>query len=504
MTPSASTNGFCRGSRPSGLFILLAASLFILAGLLLTLALAAADSRTPVWRLVALAMTAHVPYAAVLLVAWKIPRLVSSLWVVIAISVALRLILVPAPPVFSDDIYRYIWDGRVLTAGNNPYQFSPEHPELEPLRDPSWNQINNRSLNTIYPPLAQAYFAVITLISPHTLAFKLASTGADVTVTCLIMLLAGGQLRRKKHAPNRHQPKRAAWAGLVYGLNPLVCIETGMSGHLEPFAIALLLSALLLWQKKQNLVSPLVLGLGAGVKLIPVLMLPVMARRRPLSWLVFPGVLIGLYLPFISAGTGLISTLDAFARRWESNAGLFAVVKSGIQVAISWLSGVQNVNGMVHIPLLDPVARALENTFFSLHKDGGFDPLAPGAFTLNDLSLFGAKLIMGMGLIFVIAHVTYRRLPPVKAAAWILSAFIIATPVLHPWYLLWVLPLASVFNIWPFFVLAACMPMTYLHLDDWWASGVWQPAWWIPWLEYGMFALAIVLYLARMRSRHDK
>src|SRR5262245_11196224 len=36
-----------------------------------------------------------------------------------------RLSIILSPPYLSDDIYRYVWDGRVQSAGINPYRYVP-------------------------------------------------------------------------------------------------------------------------------------------------------------------------------------------------------------------------------------------------------------------------------------------------------------------------------------------------------------------------------------------
>ena len=58
-----------------------------------------------------------------------------SLVVILATAVLLRLIALAAPVYLSDDIYRYIWDGRVQAAGINPYRYIPTDTHLAPLRD---------------------------------------------------------------------------------------------------------------------------------------------------------------------------------------------------------------------------------------------------------------------------------------------------------------------------------------------------------------------------------
>ncbi|HMH94225.1 MAG TPA: hypothetical protein VK586_24480, partial [Streptosporangiaceae bacterium] len=52
-------------------------------------------------------------------------------------GIAVQLAALSAPPRTSDDLYRYIWDGRVQAAGIDPYRYVPAAPQLERLRDPS-------------------------------------------------------------------------------------------------------------------------------------------------------------------------------------------------------------------------------------------------------------------------------------------------------------------------------------------------------------------------------
>ncbi len=71
-----------------------------------------------------------------------------------------RLLLVATPPSLSDDIHRYVWDGRVQAAGINPFLHPPDSEELRALRDEGWSKVNHPAIRTIYPPLAQGVFAL--------------------------------------------------------------------------------------------------------------------------------------------------------------------------------------------------------------------------------------------------------------------------------------------------------------------------------------------------------
>src|SRR5919106_5531001 len=91
----------------------------------------------------------------------------STFLIVIAFAVLFRLSILFAPPYLSDDIYRYIWDGRVQAAGINPYRYVPSAPELAQLRDEAiYQKINRRNYaHPIYPPLAEVLFFLTTRIS---------------------------------------------------------------------------------------------------------------------------------------------------------------------------------------------------------------------------------------------------------------------------------------------------------------------------------------------------
>src|SRR6185369_3198082 len=100
-----------------------------------------------------------------------------SLLVIGLIFAALfRLSIIFFPPHLSDDIYRYIWDGRVQAAGINPYRYIPAEDSLAQLRDDKiYPYINRRdTAHTIYPPVAEAAFFVITRFSESVTWMKVA------------------------------------------------------------------------------------------------------------------------------------------------------------------------------------------------------------------------------------------------------------------------------------------------------------------------------------------
>ena len=92
---------------------------------------------------------------------------VTALWLIVVIAIGLRLVLLFTEPLLSSDIYRYVWDGKVAATGINPYRYLPSDDALSGLRDaaiyPNINRPNYAV--TIYPPVAEVIFALITRIS---------------------------------------------------------------------------------------------------------------------------------------------------------------------------------------------------------------------------------------------------------------------------------------------------------------------------------------------------
>src|SRR5215210_6161102 len=69
----------------------------------------------------------------------------STLVIALVFAALFRLSILFAPPYLSDDIYRYIWDGRVQATGTNPYRYIPADESLARLRDEAiYTHINRR------------------------------------------------------------------------------------------------------------------------------------------------------------------------------------------------------------------------------------------------------------------------------------------------------------------------------------------------------------------------
>ena len=76
----------------------------------------------------------------------------------LVLGIACRFILLFAFPFLSDDLYRFIWDGRLWQQGINPFNYLPtyfmlEGNQVEGLDQALFEQLNSPEYFTIYPPL---------------------------------------------------------------------------------------------------------------------------------------------------------------------------------------------------------------------------------------------------------------------------------------------------------------------------------------------------------------
>ncbi|MBT3584044.1 MAG: hypothetical protein HN509_03990 [Halobacteriovoraceae bacterium] len=70
------------------------------------------------------------------------------------------VVLLFGEPLFENDHYRYLWEGKVFLSGLNPYLNSPDSPLLGGLEFSMKSRIGFPQLSSIYPPLALSWFGL--------------------------------------------------------------------------------------------------------------------------------------------------------------------------------------------------------------------------------------------------------------------------------------------------------------------------------------------------------
>ena len=222
-----------------------------------------------------------------------------ALWLIFSLGIILRAYVLLFDPLLSSDIYRYVWDGRVQAAGINPYRYFPADQALALLRDGTIFPHINRADTavTIYPPVAQFFFLIITRIGESVTVMRLALLGCEAVTVTLILLL----LRRMNRPVTRV---------IAYLWHPLPLWEIANSGHIDALMVALMLLGLWIVLTGHALRGAVVIALSVLVKPIAV---PVLAGIwRPWD-LKLPLVVIAAvalcYLPYLSAGWGVLGFL---------------------------------------------------------------------------------------------------------------------------------------------------------------------------------------------------
>ncbi len=250
-----------------------------------------------------------VAYTVCVVCVLRLPRR-TAVVLVLLLAVALRLAAISPKAPLSDDLYRYAWDGRVQVSGTDPYRYPPLAPELTELRTP-WlfpadhpkgTQINRPTVRTIYPPVAEAWFAVEHVLLPDSARDRgYEAVGLLLDLAVLAVLLALLRDRR--------------WVAL-YALAPLPVLEAVQNAHVDVLAVLLTLGAVALAERRRPASAAAVLALAALVKVYPALLLPVLLRGR--SALVrgtgaFVAVVVAAYLPHVLAvGTKIFGYLPGY------------------------------------------------------------------------------------------------------------------------------------------------------------------------------------------------
>lgn len=236
-----------------------------------------------------------------------------GLMLILATAVLLRLGALAAPVFLSDDIIRYIWDGRVQAAGINPYRYVPNDPDLAALRDEAvfWHINRGNYAPTIYPPVAQMSFLLAHSFGESVLATKLVFVAIEaIGISALLALL------RAAGAPTENI--------LLYAWHPLPIWEIAGSGHVDAVMVAFVALALAGAVTGRRAWSGAALAAATLVKFFPVVLVPALWRPfRPnhgrsnfgdWRWpAAFIAVIVAAYLPYIDVGARVFGFLPGYA-----------------------------------------------------------------------------------------------------------------------------------------------------------------------------------------------
>ena len=354
-------------------------------------------------------------------------------------AVVFRICGLAGGPFFEDDFYRYLWDGYRFATTGTPYGSVPE----AFFGDPGVPVTFHRILDGVnYPELPTIYAPVTQVV--FLLGYWLNPGSVAVLQLILIVVDLATIALLLRLAPAGHV--------MLYAWCPLVVKEIAFTAHPDGLGICLLLAAVVLSRNHRWCSSAVCLGMAVGAKIFALVLAPLVLVGAGFGpWVLFIVTLAASYAPFVLQGGTDFESLMVFAREWEFNSAAFG--------------------------LLTTVLRPFES-----------------------------KLVLGLlcGVCWASYYFRYSRshTREVPRGDWLYGMLFMASPVINPWYLLWVLPFAAIapsISAWTASVAVFLAYVTGLNLNAGDLQPYQQPVWVRP-LEFGLILSGLAYDLFRRRS----
>jgi hypothetical protein len=240
---------------------------------------------------------------------------VASPWLLLAWAAAARLALVGSEVWLSDDLWRYLLDGRVLAEGINPFRYPPVDPVIQSRFGELASLVNHPEVPTIYPPTVQLLGWLSALTGLAETGWRVLVTLIDLGAMVFVARLFGGG--------------DSGWrAAAVYGLCPLLIFESGANGHLEAVAALPLVIAVHSMNRRRPWRAGLAFGIAILTKYYALLLLPLWLRQegfRRMSLTAVAVAALGI-LPFTFGGVDVFAGLKTYLEHWSFNSPVFALL----------------------------------------------------------------------------------------------------------------------------------------------------------------------------------
>ena len=289
-------------------------------------------------------------YSGLFYAAWKIIQYTKfNFWIWAVIGITARVLFLPSIPNLSQDFYRFIWDGRLLILGINPYVCTPEQlangllktTELTSLEAISNAKILIQGMGSLnashysnYPPINQLCFALAALFAKTSvlgsvIVLRIIIIGADLGI-----LYFGKKLLERLNLP----AKNIFW----YFLNPFIIIELTGNLHFEGVMLFFVIWSLYLLDKKRWVLAAILLGVSVSVKLLPLLFLPLFYKylapdglfkkgfwkMKKFYWVTL-ATIVFTFAPFASKTfiSNFSATIGLWFQNFEFNASVYYIIR---------------------------------------------------------------------------------------------------------------------------------------------------------------------------------
>lgn len=368
----------------------------------------------------------------------------TTIIMLLAVGIAVRAALIPLTPIGSDDIYRYLWDGRVQSAGVSPYAHAPGDTALASLHTSALPaRVNHPDLVSPYLPFSEwIFWCAWQITGEHPAGFKILLFIAEC---CTVLLL--DRILRRLALPRQNV--------LLYALCPLPVMAFALDGHVDGLGIPMLLLALLLWLRGQRAPSLIMLGLSLAVKPVGVVLLPwafaeSRTWRERLMVIAIPAMVVGVqFLPYLGSSDPL-SGMIVFGKNWTFNGPIFELVFAAVR------------NNQV------------------------------------------ARTVCGIVLAAALVLLARRRLRLEVNAFLSVLLLLLFSPVVHPWYVAWLGGFAALTFAWSGVAFLALISLASLTTVVYVTTGVWEMSPWLLAIEYTpIFALLFVEFPRFLRATSD-
>ncbi len=267
----------------------------------------------------------------------------------IGIGILFRFAFICSIPILSDDYFRFIWDGQLLSNGLNPFDLVPNSVELDfPNKAELLNGMNSPNYFTVYPPIAQMVYWISAKISPNSIMGSVIVIRSILFLAEIVVVI----LLPRVLALLKINQKNALW----YILNPLVIVELCGNLHFEGLVVFFLLLAIYMLALNKSKLASVAWALASATKLIPILLLPIIIRKLAFKkamsfYILFGMVFLILWLPFYNNSLieHFLQSIQLYSSSFEFNASIYYLIReigysfSGyniIQTAGPWLSGI--------------------------------------------------------------------------------------------------------------------------------------------------------------------
>lgn len=349
----------------------------------------------------------------------------------IGVGLVLRLLWLGKTPPLDDDFFRYLWDGALVANALDPYRHAPAdflganvgtatHAALAARARDIIANTNFNDLRTIYPSVAQAAFALAHLIAPFKVdGLRLVFIAGEIaTLVLLARLLA-------------ETGRSPFWAAL-YWWNPFAATMVIGLVHVDALIPPLVLGALLAQLRGRPMLALMLVGLGAGVKVWPLMLAPILLwpllrepRRLITGCLVLGATLAVAIGPVLLSALRPGSGFSAYTAGWSNNNAFYAWTVHGLRFGLGFGDGAER---MLRLAL------AVTTGLIALAQAVRGDTSLPSM---------------------------VQRFMIVAAAVFYLA------PAQFPWYAVWFLPLAALAGCWPLLLASVLLPAYFLFYPHW-------------------------------------